>query len=843
MKLTILRISFLLILVLSVLTSFSQAEIPERKGWWKFDNPQNLTVAENGFGTSLLLTGTQIAVNGPQNENGAVQIGIGSYYKLTHGITANGGGIKVNEYSMQFDFKIAENGYWKCFYQTSVTNSNDGDFFINPSGNIGVAAVGYNSVTLNPGEWYRLVISVKNGSWFNVYLDGKLVTQGNIQDVDGRFSLDNQVLIFADEDGEDGNIQCAELAIWDRALNGEQAASLGGYNHSAVKSDCLVPYLQSPGKNHMNISWHDTLPAETSVVLGTSSGLIDKQVTGTSELISDLYYWHTVKLDSLQPGMRYFYQVKSGGKTSPAYSFKTLPDDDYNSKLRFIVLSDTHNGDTIVSGRIIRKARETAIKLYGADIENHITGIIHSGDIVMSGTSADQYSKLFFSPMKSLSGNLPTLVVAGNHEVESPFLYQYLKEEEISALPGTPGVVEKIIQVKTGNTLFIGLNTNVSDEYGNLMTAWLNNRLREVENDNTVDFVFLFFHHPPMSELWDYVNTSDVSSAFVRNSILPVVKKYSKVQATYSGHTHGYERGAIQSTTPDGDFRIICGGGSGGYLDPWAPGENVDIDDITKTISNFEFQILEIDIADKSYQNTVYSLGTLTKPLDAVVIDSFYKKLNQSGPTKPEIEKVEPGNKKIIVHTSDFKGTDSIMSVQMQVFADEFYSTVVFDTVKHKENIYGVDKNGNPVDLNKDQNIYQTSIAEDLFTAGRNYYFRTRYRDNNLKWSEWSDLYTGLVTAMNDQTDNRSDFLQQNFPNPFTNETTIRYNLKSGSEVHFRIYNTANTLVYEKNEGFRNAGEHNLVFSNKDLPEGLYFYEITTGTARLSKPMVIMQNR
>ena len=183
------------------------------------------------------------------------------------------------------------------------------------------------------------------------------------------------------------------------------------------------------------------------------------------------------------------------------------------------------------------------------------------------------------------------------------------------------------------------------------------------------------------------------------------------------------------------------------------------------------------------------------------------------------------------------------MSVQMQVFADEFYSTVVFDTVKHKENIYGVDKNGNPVDLNKDQNIYQTSIAEDLFTAGRNYYFRTRYRDNNLKWSEWSDLYTGLVTAMNDQTDIRSDFLQQNFPNPFTNETTIRYNLKSGCEVHFRIYNTANTLVYEKNEGFRNAGEHNLVFSNKDLPEGLYFYEITTGTARLSKPMVIMQNR
>ena len=96
---------------------------------------------------------------------------------------------------------------------------------------------------------------------------------------------------------------------------------------------------------------------------------------------------------------------------------------------------------------------------------------------------------------------------------------------------------------------------------------------------------------------------------------------------------------------------------------------------------------------------------------------------------------------------------------------------------------------------------------------------------------------------MGDRTDSRDDFLAQNFPNPFAIETTIRYNLKSGSEVYFRIYNTANTMVYEKNEGFRNEGEHHLIFGNENLPDGVYFYEITTGTARLSKPMIIMQNR
>jgi hypothetical protein len=817
----------------------AQTVIPQRVGWWKFDQPGNMTVAESGFGNPLVLSGNHSPATGSAQGNGAVRIGVGSYYKLTHGIAPNGGGTKVNEYSIQFDFKLTELGAWRCFFQTTVNNSGDGDFFINPSGNIGVAAVGYSGLTVNPNEWYRMLISVKNGSFFAVYLDGKLLTQGAIQAVDGRFSLESQLLIFADEDGEDGTIECAELAIWDKPLTAAEALQLGGYQHTTPSAQNQQPYLQNPGQDRMTICWHDSAQTATSVVFGTDSAQLNQEVAGTSEIIIEPYRWHTVKITGLQPAIRYFYRVKNGDRQSGIFAFKTLPSGTFNGKIRFLMLSDTHSGDTTMAGKIARQAVKSISQLYGSDLENQITGIIHSGDVVMSGTSADQYAKQFFAPLKSLTASIPTTVVAGNHEVESSYFYQYLKVDDLSGLPGTPGLVEKVLQLKVGNSLFIGLNTNVISQYGNVQATWLNNRLKEVEQDAGIDFVFLFFHHPPHSELWDVVNTSDEGGRYVRDVLYPVIKKYSKVQQMYSGHTHGYERGTIQSSTPGGDFRMIIGGGSGGALDPWAAGANRDLADISVCISNYEFQILEIDIAGRSFTNTVYSLGTLNKPKNGEVIDSFYKKINQTEPAKPTVENVSSKAGKVVVQTSKFSGSDSLMSVHLQVFTDAAYTSVVFDTVINKVNIYGVDANGNPLDLNKNLDLYSTSIAESHFITGKTYHFRTRYRDNNLKWSAWSDLFAGLITSAETQLMLTGILVSQNYPNPFATETSIDYSIQTEGSVTFRIYNTLNQLVFEQHLGIQQAGFQTLKFKNTFPESGVYFYEISSGDSKQIKPMLI----
>jgi hypothetical protein len=664
------------------------------------------------------------------------------------------------------------------------------------------------------------------------------VLAGNTQSVDDRFSLQSLLLVFADDDGEDGTIYCSELAIWDQALTAAQAAELGGFGHNAGPGLMTrIPYLQAQGTNTMTVCWHDIQDAGTKVLYSTDSAALSFESPGSSEIISEPYRWHTVKLTGLSANTRYYYRVASGGAESGIYSFKTLPDQSYSGKIRFVLFSDTHASDTTMAGKILRATRTKIEELYGPGIENHINGIFHSGDIVVSGSTPSQYSKQYFMPLSVLSAHLPTMGVAGNHELESPYFYQYLKLDDQSAYPLDPALKEKIWQLKVGNSLFIGLNTNIIDQYGETQANWLDTRLSEAENDAGIDFVFVFFHHPPISELWIVGGTD-----YVKNRLLPVMEKYTKVQLVHYGHTHGYERGTVISGKADGDFRMVCGGGSGGPLDPWAEGENKDYNDIHICISNYVFQILEIDIANHSCQNSVYSLGTLSNPKNSELIDKWHKVKNQPEPEKPRIENISQTDMYVQFNTSVFAGIDSLMSVQFQVIDSSLSSSVIIDSLSHWTNIYGIDQNSNPVDLNLNINLYQSRISKTQLSDSKEYFSRVRYRDHNLKWSDWSDLTRFSTVGIKENPGLRQGYLlEQNYPNPFSNETTFSYFIPEKCEVIFRIFDNNQRLISEIYEGVKSEGTHILHYKSENLSSNTYIYEMTAGGVSVSHKMTCIK--
>ena len=106
---------------------------------WTFDNTDNLTEAK--IGNALVLNGSHVSVEGPNDSSAAIRIGVGSYYSAEHGITPNGGGNKVNIYTIVMDIKIPASGQWYTIYQTETANTADGDWFIGPNGNMGVGHI------------------------------------------------------------------------------------------------------------------------------------------------------------------------------------------------------------------------------------------------------------------------------------------------------------------------------------------------------------------------------------------------------------------------------------------------------------------------------------------------------------------------------------------------------------------------------------------------------------------------------------------------------------------------------------------------------------------------------
>jgi len=88
--------------------------------------------------------------------------------------------------------------------------------------------------------------------------------------------------------------------------------------------------------------------------------------------------------------------------------------------------------------------------------------------------------------------------------------------------------------------------------------------------------------------------------------------------------------------------------------------------------------------------------------------------------------------------------------------------------------------------------------------------------------------------------------LYQPFPNPFTNEATIRYSLPYATHVSLKIYDVSGRLVSKLVDGEIAPGIHELRWTGKDdvnrrCASGVYFVRFTTDQYKASKKMVLIK--
>jgi hypothetical protein len=264
------RLSFWFLIV--TLTLQVQAAVPEPKGVWEFNAPNQNSAT---VGAPLEIVGSALNITGVNAKDGAMTIGEGSYFICTHGIAPNGDGAKVNEWTLLIDFSYPPsslsdppNGYNDLF-QTDPTNASDADWTINSSGAIGIGAVGYSGAsgfTTQADTWYRMVVVVDNGVRHDIYVDGVEIFKGNQQGIDGRFSLADTLLLFAagnNQDGDDAPINVSTVAIWDIPLSSNEILILGYAGQSSYGD-----YPQAAGP----IPADGALHADTWISLGWRAG-------------------------------------------------------------------------------------------------------------------------------------------------------------------------------------------------------------------------------------------------------------------------------------------------------------------------------------------------------------------------------------------------------------------------------------------------------------------------------------------------------------------------------------------------------------------------------------------
>lgn len=83
--------------------------------------------------------------------------------------------------------------------------------------------------------------------------------------------------------------------------------------------------------------------------------------------------------------------------------------------------------------------------------------------------------------------------------------------------------------------------------------------------------------------------------------------------------------------------------------------------------------------------------------------------------------------------------------------------------------------------------------------------------------------------------------LEQNYPNPFNPNTTIKYQLGNDDFVNLKVFNSLGEQVAELVNQLQKGGSHQLIFEAKDLPSGIYVYQLSSGNYTESKKMILLR--
>ena len=81
--------------------------------------------------------------------------------------------------------------------------------------------------------------------------------------------------------------------------------------------------------------------------------------------------------------------------------------------------------------------------------------------------------------------------------------------------------------------------------------------------------------------------------------------------------------------------------------------------------------------------------------------------------------------------------------------------------------------------------------------------------------------------------------VSQNYPNPFSNFSTITVKLEVATELSIEIFNLTGQKVYDVSNGHSAAGTHNITIDASNLSAGVYFYTVHAGEKAITKKMIV----
>jgi hypothetical protein len=123
------------------------------------------------------------------------------------------------------------------------------------------------------------------------------------------------------------------------------------------------------------------------------------------------------------------------------------------------------------------------------------------------------------------------------------------------------------------------------------------------------------------------------------------------------------------------------------------------------------------------------------------------------------------------------------------------------------------------------------SYPDNNLDAGR-YYYRLKQVDIDDRY-KYSVIVSAVVGGKGEYA------LGQNYPNPFSNQTTIQFTLPQSSQVNISLFDISGRVVKVLVNGAQETGTHAISFNAGSLTRGVYYYKIQAGNFTDVKKLTI----
>ena len=326
------------------------------------------------------------------------------------------------------------------------------------------------------------------------------------------------------------------------------------WSQQTAANDIWAPWVTKTTEHSATINWRGETDGSGLVDFATSSyyeknksfeKTVSSQAPGT--------YQH-VPLTDLVPGTPYVYRVRPSGST-PAFAIRAFRSMPMNGPFTFVVISDSQEGHTYTEAMRFKYVAEAIAK------EPDVLFVLHGGDYA-GHESQSLWGKFFqvADPMLAKVAIFPTI---GNHEYHNsggtfppstPDEFVWSFDGPLHYSFGLAGVQFLVLDTPDPATCTTSDDPQTSLALAQSQVPWLIDQLKGARLGT-----FTIHHHP----IWDWGRTDS------NPDLQPWETLYqgSGISATFSGHTHNYQRYSVEGTP----YFVV--GNAGGRFSDLADGD------------------------------------------------------------------------------------------------------------------------------------------------------------------------------------------------------------------------------------------------------------------------------